>query len=199
MSAASIQGTILFVDDEPNITAALKRSLRSQPYTLLSAASAAEALRILEQRSVDVVVSDEQMPGMAGSEFLAEVRVRNPTTIRIILSGQASVEAALRAINEGEVYRFLVKPCNPADLIGTIHQALAHKRLQELSRRLLRDYRRQSALIMEAERISPAIWHLETDGEGAVLVDDADSDCAIPDLLMEIEREMDSSSKRRRG
>jgi two-component system probable response regulator PhcQ len=198
MSLAKNRGTILFVDDEPNITAAFKRTLRSQPYELLSSTSAEDALQILEDRPVDVVVSDEQMPGMSGSEFLAEVRVRKPTTIRIILSGHASVDAALRAINQGEVYRFLTKPCSPTDLIGTIHQALAYKKLQALSLRLLRDYRRQADLIDAAERISPAIRQLETDMDGAILVDDTDADGAIPDLLTEIEREMDRSRRQRR-
>jgi DNA-binding NtrC family response regulator len=197
MSPEKSQGTILFVDDEPNITAALKRTLRSQPYELLSSSSAEEALRILEDRPVDVVVSDEQMPGMSGSEFLAKVRVRKPGTIRIILSGHANIDAVLRAINQGEVYRFLVKPCSPTDLIGTIHQALAHKKLQALSLRLLRDYRRQADLIAAAESMSPAIRQLETDLDGAILIDDTDADCAIPDLLSEIEQEMDRRHKPR--
>ena len=196
MTSAQSLGTILFVDDEPNITEALRRSLRTHPYTLLTATSAAEGLAVMEQRTVDIVVSDEQMPGMAGSEFLSIVRTRNPGIIRIILSGHASFDAALRAINEGEVYRFLVKPCSPTDLIGTIHQALAHKRLLELSRRLLQDYKRQSALLAQAAPATPAIRQLETDVDGAIVVDEADGDYDIPDLLTEMEKEMEKSRRR---
>lgn len=100
------KATILLVDDEPNVTDALKRSMRNEPYELLTASSAASAQQILAGRHVDVVVSDEQMPGMAGSEFLSWVRAQFPHTIRMILSGQATLAAAIRAINEGEVYRF---------------------------------------------------------------------------------------------
>jgi two-component system, probable response regulator PhcQ len=116
MSADTNIATILLVDDEPNVTDALKRALRREPYELLTATSAFAAQQILERQHVDVVVSDEQMPGMSGSELLSSVRKQFPHTIRMILSGQASLEAAVRAINEGEVYRFFLKPCNPTDL-----------------------------------------------------------------------------------
>ena len=75
---------VIFVDDKPAITDALKRALRKEPYEILTANSAAEALAILAEIQVDVVVSDEMMPGMSGSEFLAVVRRRYPDTIRII-------------------------------------------------------------------------------------------------------------------
>ena len=92
---------------------------------------------ILAGNDIDVVVSDERMPGMTGSQFLSEVRKQWPNTIRMILSGQADLEAAVRAINEGEVYRFLLKPCHPKDLQMTILQGLQHKKLVAQSRRLL--------------------------------------------------------------
>jgi two-component system probable response regulator PhcQ len=197
MSTAPINGTILFVDDEPNVTAALKRALRSEPYEFLTAVSADDARRILALCPVDVVVSDEQMPGMPGSAFLSEVRVRYPSTIRIILSGHASLDAAVRAINEGEVYRFLLKPCNPTDLMVTIRQALDHKRLQEQSRRLLREYQRQAAVIAELERLTPGVTDLETDEHGSILVDEADGECSLTDILTEIEQELVKSRPRR--
>jgi two-component system, probable response regulator PhcQ len=198
-TAKPVRGTILFVDDEPNVTDALKRALRSEPYELLSATSAEDARQILERRPIDVVVSDERMPGMTGSEFLAQVRVRWPNTIRIILSGHASLEAAVRAINEGEVYRFFIKPCHPTDLMVTIHQALAHKALEEQSRRLLREYQRQAAVIAELERVSPGITLLETDEHGSILVDEAEGECALSDILMEIEDQVAKRPGRRVG
>jgi two-component system probable response regulator PhcQ len=187
---ASMMGTILLVDDEPNVTAALRRALRSEPYEFLTAVSADEARRILACRPVDVVVSDEQMPGMPGSAFLAEVRVQYPSTIRIILSGHASLDAAVRAINEGEVYRYLLKPCNPTDLVVTIRQALDVKKLQEQSRRLLREYQRQAAVIAELERLTPGVTDLDTDEHGSILVDEADGECSLADILVEIEQEL---------
>ena len=99
---------VLLLDDEPNVTAGLKRALHSEPWKILTAATTGGAFDILSREAVDVVVSDERMPGMSGSQFLSEVRKKYPHTIRMILSGQADLEAAVRAINEGEVYRFLL-------------------------------------------------------------------------------------------
>jgi two-component system probable response regulator PhcQ len=188
MQSTSITATILLVDDEPNVTEALKRALRREPYEILTAISGAAALELLERRAVDVVISDEQMPGMSGSVFLSAVRKQYPHTIRMILSGQASLEAAVRAINEGEVYRFFLKPCNPTDLAFTVQQALAHKRLEEQSRRLLRKYQRQAATLARLEHNSPGILHLDTDEEGAVVVDESDAECDVNELLLQIEQ-----------
>jgi DNA-binding NtrC family response regulator len=181
---------ILLVDDEPNVTEALKRALRREPYHILTATSGQSALDLLGQQHIDVVVSDEQMPGMSGSVFLSTVRKRYPHTIRMILSGQASLEAAVRAINEGEVYRFFLKPCNPIDLAVTVQQALAHKRLEEQSRRLLREYQRQAAVLARIEVESPSLMSLETDDQGALIVDEADGDGDVRELLSQIESAM---------
>jgi len=183
-----MSATILLVDDEPNVTDALKRALRPEPFEILTATSGAAAQDILERHHVDVVISDEQMPGMSGSVFLSAVRKQFPQTIRMILSGQASLEAAVRAINEGEVYRFFLKPCNPTDLAITVQQALAHKRLEEQSRRLLREYQRQSSTLARLENHSPGILRLHTDDEGAVVVDESDAECDVNDLPSQIEQ-----------
>jgi two-component system, probable response regulator PhcQ len=187
MNARARIATILLVDDEPNVTEALKRAFRREPYELLTATSGAAALELLQRERVEVVVSDEQMPGMCGSEFLSRVRQQFPHTIRMILSGQASLEAAVRAINEGEVYRFFLKPCNPTDLMFTIQQALTHKRLEEQSRRLLREYQRQAAMIAKLNHKGPDLLHLDTDEHGAVVIDEADGEGDVTELLAEIE------------
>jgi DNA-binding NtrC family response regulator len=172
---------ILFVDDEPNITEALKRALHKEPYEIFIADSALAALNILATSDIDIVVSDERMPGMSGSVFLGKVRQTYPETVRIILSGQANLEDVMRAINEGEIYRFCMKPINAADLSITIRQALQQKRLLEQSRRLLREYQK--------------ITRLEIDTEGAILLnEDEDRDTDVESLLREIEMEMASAS-----
>jgi FixJ family two-component response regulator len=108
----------------------------------------------------------------------------------MILSGQGSLEAAVRAINEGEVYRFFLKPCNPTDLIFTVQQALAHKRLEEKSRRLLREFQRQASTLARVEHNSPGLLLLDTDEDGAVVVDESDGECDVKDLLEQIELAM---------
>jgi two-component system probable response regulator PhcQ len=184
------KATILLVDDEPNVTEALKRALRREPYHILTATSGAAGLELLGRQHIEVVISDEQMPGMSGSVFLSNVRKQYPGTIRMILSGQASLEAAVRAINEGEVYRFFLKPCNPTDLIYTVQQALTQKRLEEQSRRLLRDFQKQAATLARLEQRSPGILRLDTDDDGAVVVDESDAECEVEDLLQEMAKAM---------
>lgn len=163
--------TILFVDDDPLVLDAILRSLHKEPYELLRADSAEKALDILAQRRVDVIVADEQMPGMLGSELLALAAKDYPETMRIILTGHANVEAAVRSINEGQIYRFLIKPAHTAELVISIRQALEHKELVDMSRKLLKENRAQSALIQNLEKENPGITKLNTDSSGTLLLD----------------------------
>jgi len=117
---------ILLVDDDRNFLRALARSLRPfrHEWEVVTAPGGTEALELLGSKAVDVVVSDERMPGIGGAELLARVRERHPDTVRILLSGQCDLDAAARAINEAEVYRFLRKPCPPEELVATLRGAL---------------------------------------------------------------------------
>jgi len=190
MTAGGIEANILLVDDETHVTDALARHFPKQEYRIHKASSAAEAYGILDRVAVDVVVSDERMPGESGSEFLANVRRRFPKSVRIILSGQASLEAAIRAINEGEVYRFFLKPCDPTDLIFTIRRALEHQRLAEQSRALLREFRKQAALLDAAHNGGSPLLDVHRDASGAVLIDEDDASDSVDALLREIEQAM---------
>lgn len=116
---------VLLVDDEQLVTRAIQTALHKEPFQFTRAQSGAEALEILAREPFDVVVSDERMPHMAGSELLAVVKERHPGVVRIILSGHANLEAAVRAINGAEIYRFLMKPCPPQELALTIREALS--------------------------------------------------------------------------
>jgi two-component system, probable response regulator PhcQ len=198
MASSNTDSAILLVDDEPHVTEALSRHFSKRRFQVLRASSAAEAYRILDQHSVDVVVSDERMPGESGSQFLAGVRRRFPNTIRIILSGQASLEAAVRAINEGEVYRFFLKPCNPTDLLVTIERAIDHKRLEERSRQLLREFRRQAAMLEAVERQQPGLLTIDLDDSGAIVINENEAHDSVDDLLREIEESMQQQARRRK-
>ena len=145
--------TVLLVDDEPNVLKGLTRLLRKEPYEIHTANSAVEAAELLENNGVDLIVSDEEMPGMSGTEFLAGVAREYPDIVRIVLTGHPTLPAALRAINEGQVYQFFTKPCNEIDLAITIRRALEQKDLQAKSRELLEVTKRQSALIEEARMV----------------------------------------------
>lgn len=143
--------TVLLVDDEPNVLHALGRVLRKEPYEIMTANTAEEAAELLQDRSVDLIVSDEEMPGMSGTEFLAGVAREYPDTVRIVLTGHPTLRTALRAINAGKVYQFFTKPCNEIDLAITIRRALEQKDLLVKSRELLAVTKRQSLLIQEAK------------------------------------------------
>lgn len=168
-----MQYTILIVDDEPFITEILAEALSREPYVILTAGSAEDALRLLDQRQVDVIISDEKMPGMSGSEFLAVVRKKYPDTIRMILTGHGSLESAMRAINEGQIYRFFTKPCNVLDLAMTIRKAIQQNDLKKEIQRLLSIEKRQSAFIKTLEKQYPGITKVNRDSRGEIIIDDA--------------------------
>jgi DNA-binding NtrC family response regulator len=188
---------LLLVDDEPNLTSALVRSLDRSQFEIFTADSAQKGLMILAGNDIDVVVSDERMPGMTGSQFLAEVRKQWPNTIRMILSGQADLEAAVRAINEGEVYRFLLKPCHPKELQMTILQGLQQKKLVAQSRKLLQEHQKTQNLIEELEKANPGITKIEMDEDGAIMMDDSEgAGDDVQSLLDDLEREMAKVARR---
>jgi len=179
---------ILLVDDEPRVAAALKHVLHRAAYETLSASSGAEALELLGRQDVDVVVADEQMPGMRGTELLAKVRELHPQVVRIMLTGHASLEVAVRAINEGEIFRFLLKPCQGADLAVAIRQALQHRELLRKSGDLLALARHRGRVLAELEEQHPGIGEVRTTGGGAVLLEPLAED--LPTLLRQIEGEL---------
>jgi len=116
------QYTVLFVDDEPRVTSALKAIFRRE-YKVLIANSGAEALLVLEQAKVDVVVSDQRMPNMLGNELLAKISQLYPQTMRILLTGFMDKQAIIDSINEGEVYRFINKPWDNQEMREVVHEA----------------------------------------------------------------------------
>jgi len=102
--------TVLVVDDEPGIRTALTRMLRSDGYRVLTAASGDEGLHVLSLNTVQVIISDQRMPGMSGTEFLGKVKDLYPETMRIILSGYTEIDVVTESVNRGAVFRFLTKP-----------------------------------------------------------------------------------------
>jgi DNA-binding NarL/FixJ family response regulator len=127
---------VLFVDDEELVLVGLSRSARGA-YDVSTALGATEALQLMESQTFDVVVSDMRMPGLSGAELLAQVRTRHPRTMRLILSGHADVAAAASAINDGRIFRFLLKPVRKDALLVAIDAALEQKRLEEAEHEVL--------------------------------------------------------------
>ena len=115
-------GKVLCVDDEPSILRSLQWLLKKE-FDVTIAASGQEALALLREQDFDVIISDQRMPGMMGSEFLREARKISPRSMRILLTGYSDLQAILRSVNDGEVFRFVNKPWNIKELPKIIADA----------------------------------------------------------------------------
>ena len=164
---------VLLVDDDQNLLSGLRRSLRKEPYSILTAGSGTEALNVLRNTPVDVVVSDQDMGGgMCGTEFLKQVRQLYPETTRFILTGKATLEVALKAINEGQIARFFQKPCNPIDLSISIRQAVVERLLLHKVKELMRVENEHHKILEKLESTYPGISKIERDMHGAVVIEE---------------------------
>ncbi|QDU10800.1 response regulator [Gimesia aquarii] len=139
------QKTILCVDDEINVLRSLKRLLRNEDYQLITANSGTEGLAVLAEQQVSVVISDQRMPEMTGTEFLSQVKEKYPECVRVVLSGYADAATILDSINKGAIYRFLTKPWNDEEIRITIRQCLRQHELLEENRNLTQEIKLQNA------------------------------------------------------
>lgn len=127
--------TILFVDDEKSYLAYTKGLFENRGLNVLTAASALEALKIVEEQNVSVVISDNEMPGMRGIELLSKIKEVSPHTVKIMMTGSADLSTTLAAINSGEVFRFVLKPWKKADMLRAVKDGIRRYRvLQSLKR-----------------------------------------------------------------
>ena len=119
---------VLCVDDEIQILHSLERMLRLREFDVFTASGGHEGLKILSKEHIDVVISDHRMPEMNGSEFLKIVREKYPHTIRIMLTGYNDYESLLKAVREGEIFRFISKPWSMDELFEVIDSALCQNK-----------------------------------------------------------------------
>ena len=124
--AAMQEQTLLLVDDEANVISALHRLLRVDGYRILRATSTSDAFEMLAQHAVQVILCDQRMPEMNGTEFLSKVKDLYPETIRIMLTGYTDLQSVIDAINHGAIYRFFTKPWDDEILRDTIREAFRH-------------------------------------------------------------------------
>ncbi len=171
--------TILLVDDEPNILKSLKRAMHREDWTVLTYDNPETALEELSYTPVDLVISDYRMPQMTGVEFLSDFKHQHPQAVRLILSGQADLQGLMDAINAAEVYRFILKPWNDAELLVTVKQALEFNRLKQENIELAETVRNQSrelkAQLNELKRLekdSPGITQVNWSSDGSIDLSD---------------------------
>ena len=160
--------TLLLVDDEPDLLFSLEGLLR-QRFHLFTATSGHEALDIVKQQTIQVIVSDQRMPGMTGDELLAQVARISPSTVRILLTGYADIQDVIRALNTGGVFRYLTKPWNLDELLDVLSEAAA----TWTSRR--NDEQARQEIISFVHDVTGFLGNLPPDEETASLLQRAES------------------------
>ena len=145
--------TILVVDDEAAVRRSVARVLEDDGYTVVSAENGREALELLKERPVDLILADHHMPDLTGVDLLKLVRVRHPHVVRMILTADKEPDTAVRSINESAVHRFIRKPWNNTDLRTIMHFAFETIRLEREKRRLISFVEKERAA--ERARRSP--------------------------------------------
>jgi len=153
-TAAPRRYRILLVDDEPGILKALTRIFRAESYEIVTAGNGTEALVRLQEAPAHVVISDYMMPGMNGAALLKQIKALYPDTIRIMLTGHADTGAVMGAINEGAVYKFILKPWNDDDLRVTVSLALEQFDLVQKNRALSAENAKKTKEISALSRMA---------------------------------------------
>jgi len=138
--------TLMIVDDEVDILKSLKRTLRKD-YEVIAFDSPISALEYLNENMVDIVLSDMRMPDMDGADFLTNVKELHPTSMRLILSGYSEVDAALKAINEANIYAFLTKPWDNDELKRSLSKAVEYYTIKKENLKLQEDLEEKNSIL----------------------------------------------------
>lgn len=186
-----MDNAILIVDDDAGVLSALKRALMDEPYEIFTAASGVDGLEILSEHEIKLIISDEKMPGMSGSEFLTAAKEIFPHAVRIMLTGHADMETAMTAINKGEIYRFFSKPWDDAELKLSIRSAIEKFDLED---------EKQETELNDLESSYPGISNLKKDEEGNIVLPDIpDEDQELSELVSEFKRSIEQGKQNRKG
>lgn len=153
------QHTILAVDDEPANLRMIERLFRKD-YNVLSAACGEDALKILKLEQVSLIITDQRMPGISGTDLLRESVRTSPDSVRIIMTGYTDIEALIDAINTSQVYRFVSKPWDPVQLRQTVKDALRDYEKQLDHKRLIND-------LISFVQTHPSLFVTDIETEGA--------------------------------
>jgi len=133
---------ILFVDDDPNLLDSFRRGLHEE-FEIETAPGGKEGLAAIHLFGpFAIVISDMRMPGLDGAEFLARVRELSPNTVRILFTGHKDLNRAIAAVNEGQIFRYLTKPCSKEEMVSAIRLALSQYRENVEAARLIKEARK---------------------------------------------------------
>lgn len=174
MDTEALRHTVLCVDDEQNVLHSLKRMLRKEDYRVLTADSGKAALELLEQHQVHVVLSDQRMPEMSGTELLSRIKDLYPETLRIMLTGYTDVDSITDSINQGHIYKFFLKPWNDHNLKLEIRQAIEQYELIKANKRL------DETVVLQNQQLKEINERLET------MVEERTMEIALKNQALEI-------------
>ena len=168
-----MKNVILIVDDEPLVLSSLWRCLlNEQLYDIVTALSGEEALAIMCSRNINVVISDQNLARMQGIDFLTLVNIQCPEAVKILLTENASLELAVMAINQAEVYRFLTKPWVDAELLQIVASAIEKSKAQQKTTDNRRYFQPQFGELDRLERVHPGISQMCKDSAGNLMLND---------------------------
>jgi signal transduction histidine kinase len=148
-AGAARKHTILIVDDEVDVLESL-RHLFHRSYRVLTAEGGDQALELLHHNDVHLVLSDQRMPGLSGDEFLSRAKELQPDAIRMLFTGYADIQAVINAVNEGHIFRYILKPWDAAELEGVIRQAAEQYDLLAERKRLIAELQTANAQLTRA-------------------------------------------------
>ncbi len=132
------ENNLLIIDDEPSILSSLRRQFRKS-YHVHIANSALEGLELMKEHAMQVIISDQRMPGMNGAEFFDQVKYEYPDATRLLLTGYADIQAVIEAINEGNIFRYVTKPWDPTELDTIVREAFDRHDLIVRNKRLVNE------------------------------------------------------------
>mgnify|MGYP001171962069 CR=1 FL=1 len=164
---------VLVVDDDPTMRLMLGAVLEGDGFQVHEAADGIDASHILSQEAIDVIVADFNMPGLDGLGLLRHAKLARPSAVRLMLTGKADLETAVRAINESEVFRFLMKPVEPEDLLRHVLSGCKRVALEREVVRLRSEMKARDKDLARLEQRSPGITQVERRSDGALVLDDS--------------------------
>ncbi len=153
--------TLLVVDDEPGVLESLRHQFH-RSYRVLTSVSGSEAIELLRHNDVELILSDQRMPGMPGDRFLREARQLKPDTIRMLFTGYADIQAVISAVNEGHIFRYILKPWDTLELEGIIRQGVEQYNLLAERRRLVSELQAANTQLVQANEELARAGRLKT-------------------------------------
>jgi len=157
------QHTILIVDDEIDFLSSMRRALFKEPYKVLTAENGSQALQILKDKDISLVISDYMMPEMDGLTLIKQIQADYSHVLIIMLTALAEIDIAMQAINDAGVYKFILKPIEIKGLKVTLRRAIESLDLMSERNGLLQKTKNRDAILQELERKHPGITRVDND------------------------------------